>query len=87
MTRPARRPWWRLGWGGCGCEHPRRHEQGCGWSLDPDSRVKLAMATVVDGFPAPRLSLEREFEVIVEVHQDKDYARRVADWISSGRAA
>jgi hypothetical protein len=87
IRRIVARPWWRPGYGGCGCESPRRHEPGCLWNLDPDHRIHLAMQTVVDGFPAPRLSPDRECEVLARIHADKSYARRVYDWITSKRAA
>lgn len=81
------RPWWRPGWGGCGCQHPRRHEDGCRWHLDPDHRVTRAAAVIVDALPAPRLSLDREYELICQIRTEPGYARRVAHWITSRRAA
>jgi hypothetical protein len=54
--------------------------------LDPDSRIQLAAATALDPFPAPRLSPEREAQVLAQVHEDREYAARVHHWIASGRA-
>lgn len=82
MTR-ARTP----GYGLCGCLDPRRHQEGCRWRLDPDHRVVLAAETVVDGFPAPRLSPDTECAILARIHADREYARRYADWITTRRAA
>jgi hypothetical protein len=86
IRRIVARPWWRSGWGTCGCLHPRHHEEGCRWRLDPDHRVQLAAATILDPFPAPRLAPDHECEVLGRIHTEPGYAARVAAWISSGRA-
>ena len=83
MTRAHHRP----GWGNCGCQRPTDHEPGCRWSLDPERRVRLSAAIVVDGIPAPRMSPEDENQLIVRVRSDRAYARRVLAWFERRAAA
>lgn len=75
IGRPRPRPPAAL----CGCEWPpRAHDPGCPLEAPADLPTRLAC----DPFRAPRLHPDEECRLYPRIRADRDYAARLAAWIT-----